>query len=502
MKPARSVIGTAWFFLFIQATASGSPQLIEGLVNMRFQVSPQLFAVMSAVEASSGEGASLPAPADTVRIFLRSHLSAITPDLRERIVRFVAQDKAARPGSSWQSRYISLGIVMGPPPRFALPPKAADRPADVESLAGFESLVAELWNQCDLAGAWEKIRPLYVTEIENYRPLVRDMIVATLRYLHSEARIALDRNITMIPELLQPPGMVNARNLGHTYIVVVGPPRDGTPPIRSVRHEYLHFFIDPLLAKYVAYLPEPEPFLKRAAAQPAALPIYKQDFFLLVKESLIRMIEARLDFQSEEQRNSAVLASYDQGLILAPYFAGALRDFENSPESLPDSYQSMVEGIQWKNEDKRETELALMRAKTAARKVETLEPTEETDRSRFMLKEANERLAARDFDRASALLEDILARDPTNGNALFGLAQAAAQGGDAERALALYEKAAANAGSESWIAAWSLVRRGNIFEVLEETGRARAEWSRVLGLAGDLRGALEAAQKALSRTTP
>ncbi len=469
---------------------------------MRFQVSPQLFAVMAALEAPGDKSPAGAPPAVQVRKILREHLSVITPALRERIGRFIDQDRATGPTATWQSRYVSLGIVLGPPPRFVLLPKTADRPADVERLAGFESLVAELWNQCDLAGAWEKIRPLYVVEIENYRPLVRDMITATLRYLHSEARVALDRNITMIPELLQPPGTVNARNLGHTYIVVVGPARDGAPPIRSVRHEYLHFFVDPLLAKYVAYLPAPEPFLKRAAEQPAALPIYKQDFYLLVKESLIQMIEARLDLWSDEQRDSAVLAAYDQGLILAPYFAFALGEFENRPESLQDLYPSMVEGIRWENESKRGAELADMRSKNAARRAETEQKIEDKDRIRAMLREANERLAARDFAGAAPLLENVLTLDPANANALFGLAQTSAQAGDADRALTLYGKAAANAGPDAWIAAWSLVRRGNIYQALDETGKARADWSRVLQMTGDLRGALEAAQKALSLTTP
>jgi tetratricopeptide (TPR) repeat protein len=92
--------------------------------------------------------------------------------------------------------------------------------------------------------------------------------------------------------------------------------------------------------------------------------------------------------------------------------------------------------------------------------------------------------------------------DETNAGAFFGLAQIAARRQDLDRALELYGKAAANAKDQVWIAGWCLVQRGNILMQQGEYARARAEWAQVPELRGDLRGAAEAAAKALAESRP
>ena len=77
------------------------------------------------------------------------------------------------------------------------------------------------------------------------------------------------------------------------------------------------------------------------------------------------------------------------------------------------------------------------------------------------------------------------------------MAQIAARAQDFERALTLYDEAAANSGGEVWIAGWSWVRRGNIYQFLGDLKQAKAEWLKVLALKGNLRGAAEAAKKSL-----
>jgi len=58
------------------------------------------------------------------------------------------------------------------------------------------------------------------------------------------------------------------------------------------------------------------------------------------------------------------------------------------------------------------------------------------------------------------------------------------------------------AGADVWIAGWSWLRRGNIYQFLGDAERAKAEWSKVLKLQGNLRGAAEAAQKSLTQPNP
>ncbi len=99
-------------------------------------------------------------------------------------------------------------------------------------------------------------------------------------------------------------------------------------------------------------------------------------------------------------------------------------------------------------------------------------------------------------------MNQALELDSGHAGALFGLAQIAGHRGETERALELYERAAARAGRQTWIAAWCYVFRGNIFRRQGDAGKARAEYERVAGLRGDLRGAAEAAAKAAAELPP
>ncbi len=467
---------------------------------MRFEVSPQMFAVMAAVHVAASDASEQ--KQSPVHRLLHDRLAGISPELREKIGKFCAAQDSELTLARLQSKYVSLALLLNGPPAFAPVLKSADAPADVQPLLGFESLIGELWREADLAGLWAKVRPQYILEIEAYRPLIRDMIIETLRFMRTEARISLDRQVTFIPELLISGGVVNARNVGHTYIVVVGSTQGTERPMRSIRHEYLHFLLDPFLAKYVAYLPPEEPFQKRVNEQPGALRRYRQSFYLMVTESLLEMVEVSLDRLPPDRRVEAILDAYDRGLILAPYFAERFLKFEKETAPLPEVFRGMIEGIRWDSESGRDADIARLRADAAAKRPASETVTESRFDTRQLLNDANRLLQSRDFAMAGELLEKILEVEPENANALFGLAQVHGQRQELEQALQLYGKAARCAGEETWIAAWSHVRRGNIYRSQEDFEKAKAEWSQVLQLQGNLRGATEAARKALSEPTP
>jgi tetratricopeptide (TPR) repeat protein len=328
------------------------------------------------------------------------------------------------------------------------------------------------------------------------------MIIGILRSFHTEPRVSLDRKVTFIPDLLNGYGVMNARNIGHEYLMVVGPAKSDPKPMRSVRHEYLHFLIDPLVAKYVGYLPEAEPFLERVRQLPKSLDRYQNNFYVMMTESFLQIVELRLDAPAPETRTPLIIGLYNQGLILAPYFDEVLANFEQDKSPLTEVFRILIEGIQWEVESKRAAAMDQLESRHAAEVAGQESAEQEKGRSaavlRNLLSAANSALLARQFDEARELLERALAMDKNNASALFGLAQVAAQNQDLDGALDLYARAAANAGTEAWIAAWSLVHRGNIYQHREEIESARAEWTKALALQGDLRGAAEAAKKALA----
>jgi hypothetical protein len=511
---AKVPLIVAVVLLTLQAPLSIRSQPLEGIVHIRFQLDVRVFATMAAINAAGFDLDAADLEQNPVRRLVRERLSRLDTDLQARLRKFYTVHDVELDAIKQQSKYLSFSLVLSGPPGFAFPgdsrtdapQEALDKvpiiPVDAQSLVGFERLVKETWEKAELARLWEEVRPFYLREVESYRPQIHSMILDCLRYMRTEARLALDRQILFTPDLLNGYGIVNARNIGHDYFLLVGPTRTQSKSIRGVRHEYLHFMIDPLITKYAGQLPEPEPFLKMVGERSNFLRRYERDFTLMVAESIIHMLELHLDKKSKEQRDLTVIADYDEGLILAPYFDEALQKFEKNQGSLQEFFPVMIQGIRLEKEKTRPVSLAQLKQEIETgqlrAKKESDARMQEQDGIRKDLVAANELLRAKEFEKAKVILEDVLRRDPANPNALYAMAQLASNDQDLDRALELYELAAKNAGESIWIKAWSFVRRGNIYQFQEKPALAKREWSRVLDLAGNLRGADEAARKSLA----
>jgi hypothetical protein len=506
MCKVRTILALIFLQPLFAASALSSPQVVEDLANIRFQVDVRVFATMAAINAAgfdldAGDLAQNPA-----RRLVRERLAHLNPDLRSRLREFYVAHNAEHTDVDIQGKYVSFALVVKGPPDFSLPPSPGEIPPEVRSLSGFEILLAELWRGADLGSLWDEVRPEYVREVESYRPLLRKMIVDTLRYMHTEARVALDRKIIFIPDLLNGYGVVNARIIENDYLVFVGPSHSDGRPLRSLRHEYLHFLLDPLIAKHFGDLPASDPYLNQARKQPNLRRSYGSDFTILVTESLIQMVELRLDGETGDRLKQKIVGAYKEGLVLAPYFEESLEVFEKRREAIQEFFPGMIQGIRREAVGRREediglleTELAMKASRHGAAGVNEAVTSTEV---RSLLSEANQLLASRNFEAAAPLLERVLQIDPLNASALFGSAQIAAQAQDFERALRLYEDAGANAGPDIWIAAWSWVRRGSIYQFLGDVEKAKAEWSKALKLQGNLRGADTAARKFLAQPGP
>ena len=509
-----ALIVTVLLLLTFQAPLSIRSQPLEGLVHIRFQLDVRVFATTAAINAAGFDVDVEDLESNPVRKLVRERLSRLDADLQARLRKFYTGHDIELDAIKQQSKYLSFSLVLNGPPSFSLlgdsrrepPPRTFDKtpviPVEAQSLIGFERLVKETWEKAELARLWEEVRPFYVREVESYRPHIHRMILECLRYMRTEARLALDRQIFFTPDLLNGYGIVNARNIGHDYFLLVGPTRTQSKSMHSVRHEYLHFMIDPLVAKYAGHLPEPEPFLKLVRERSNPLGRYEGDFTLMVTESMIHMLELQLDKKSREQKDLTILADYDEGLILAPYFDEALQKFEKNQGSLQEFFPFMIQGIRLETEKTRPASLTQLKREIETRQLREKKDSDartlEREEIRKKLVAANELLLATEFEKAQVLLEEVLRRDPANPNALYAMAQLAAKDQELDQALELYELAAKNAGESAWLKAWSFVRRGNIYQFQEKPELAKREWSRVLELTGDLRGAAEAAKKALA----
>jgi tetratricopeptide (TPR) repeat protein len=498
-----SVSGAFLLLCCILLAEGGFSQSIEGLVHVQLQADVRVFAVMSALNVGGFDLDAEDLADNPTRQLVRQRMMNVDADLRGRLKEFCRSVETDSKKGQEQGRFVSYALLLQGPPRFSLTLPSALVPAEVQSLEGFEQLVAELWEKQKLAALWGEVRAAYLGEIEAYRPFLRGMIVETLHYLHTEARVALDRRMILVPDLLNGYGIVNARNIENDYIVVVGPSRANRRPLGAIRHEYLHFLVDPLLTKYRARLPDPEPFLLRARSQPRALPAYGVNFPMMVGESLIRVLEPLLDGAHGSKAEAEMVDLYDRGLILAPYFVEAFKGFAGEQASLQEFFPGMIAGIRWESEQKRDEVIEGIRQAIAGQKAAAAQTSEDRERLRKDLNDllirANQLLQDRQFASAKEALEKALAIDGQNAGALFGLAQVASHEQDLDGALQHYGQAVAHAGAEVWIVAWSLLHRGNIYSFQGDRARAEQEWAKVLKLEGNLRGADIAARKALGK---
>ncbi len=365
--PARFLLACLWTVLAAAASAGAPPQLVEGLAHMGFIPDVRTFAVMAAINAAGFDLDAEKLQGNPARRLVRARLSNLPPDLRARLRRFYDEHNVERDDFEQQSKYLSYALHLAGPPRFLPAVPRSALPADAAALAGFEVLLEELWAAGGLARLWDEARPYYVEEIEGYRPLVRAMILEVSGYLRIDMRVSLDRRIVFVPEPLNAFGIVNARNTGDEYYVIVGPSARPTKLIGSVRHEYLHYQLDPLIAKYWGLLPPPDRFVERLKRMPSALRPFRDDFLLMTAESLVAAVESRLGARDPTARAEERATNYNKGLLLVPYFDEELEKFEKGGDSILDVFPALMEGVHREVETDRSAMIAGLERARAAR---------------------------------------------------------------------------------------------------------------------------------------
>ena len=139
-----------WFVLFLPwlsftlalpGFALSNPQLVEGLVNIKFQLDSRVFAATAALNAAGFDLDAAELAENPPRKLVREWLSRMPPELLERLRQFYVSHDVERDPFKQQSKYISLSLSLTGAPEFRLKVKPRDAPSDVQSLIGFEDLI-------------------------------------------------------------------------------------------------------------------------------------------------------------------------------------------------------------------------------------------------------------------------------------------------------------------------------------------------------------------------
>ncbi|HSB75950.1 MAG TPA: hypothetical protein VLC12_09885, partial [Terriglobales bacterium] len=357
------------------------------------------------------------------------------------------------------------------------------------------------YKSADLHDIWQRHQAEYEGLIEQFHEPIAKLLSSTDLYLRLPIAGYMGRKFNIYLAPLGAPGQVNARNYGSDYYIVLTPAR-GSLQYNQIRHTYLHYVLDPMAMKRPTAMSHLQPLLPLVQTAPMD-EVFKRDATLLVTESVIEAVEARMipakgkgkeqEKAVEAQRDQAVEAAMQQGFVLTRYFYDQLPKFEKGPVGLQDAFPNWLYDMDLDHEKKvaRETEFA----KTAHPEVVRLAPPHQPS----LLDQAEKDLVGGNLAGAQQLAEQsINEKKGDDGRAFFILARTATMKGDMAGAQKYFARTV-EVSREPRLLAWSHIYLGRILD-LQDNREAALDHYRTALNAGDLDpAAREAAEKGLKQ---
>ncbi len=231
---------------FLLAGPPARAQQQEGKVLL--EPSEQVFCVMAALNGGGYDTGLGLATADDARQQVRSYLEHAAAPAAKRLAGFFSEHRVENDPGADLGQYISLALLLGPPPDFKPTVPQADLPPDAKAVSGLVPILKTLYVEAKLHDLWTSMQPRYRDAEARYSPLVRQAILMTDTYFRFPVGGYLGRTYRIDLDLLGAPGLAQARIYGMDYyLVITALPQ---PEISEIRHQYLHFLLDPLAAQY------------------------------------------------------------------------------------------------------------------------------------------------------------------------------------------------------------------------------------------------------------
>jgi tetratricopeptide (TPR) repeat protein len=259
--------------------------------------------------------------------------------------------------------------------------------------------------------------------------------------------------------LLGVPEQVQARIYGLNYYLVVTPSKE--PKIDEIRHQYLHFLLDPLAAKYTAEINQKASLRAIAIEAPLLALDFKEDFPLLVTECLIRAAELRMDKRPQAEAEKSLTEMTAGGLILVRYFYDALGDFARQESSMTLYYKQMILDIDPRKEEKRLFGVKFT-SRPPAPPAKASPALSEEDR---LLDQGDNLFFQGKYNEAKPAYQAVLEKiDPKNARALYGLAVVYANTRKPDLADEYFQKTLSTA-RDLRIVTWSHIYLGRLYDL-------------------------------------
>lgn len=377
--------------------------------------------------------------------------------------------------------YISLALELGSPPQFDTTLPAADLPPDAARVLGITPLLRKFHQATGLHLLWERHKKEYESLVLQFHDQLSNAITGTDLYLKLPFSNYPGQRFVIYMEPQLSPTHVDSRNYGTNYFSVVSPNLDGQLRLAEIRHTYLHFVLEPLALVHGGNLKRLEPILLDIKGAPLS-DSYKNDVSLLVNESLIRAIEARLAVPKTSEAGLAyVQRSMEEGFVLTRYFYEALAAFERESTGMKDAYGDLLHDIDVDRERKRVRQVVF-----AAEATPEVISSAKTYSPPSLLETAEQKLAMGEVGAAQKIAEQVVQHNNGGdepGRAAFILARIATLSGHMDEAQVDFQQAAQSV-HDPRVLAWSHIYLGRIFDIQQQREAALAEYRAALA-AGD-----------------
>lgn len=433
-------------------------------------------------------------------------------------------------------------------------------PADLKPLVDFSTIASEFYIKSKIKDFLPKYMAVGQFYANAYRQLTGELIYEAAQYFHMKPETTINmkplvigtdagtknkkdkarqiarvrsRNVFIIPDPLASYGtafvrgdLLNQkddlvyRRVGDDYIVIIGPSR--TPNIEAIRSVLVRYMIDPMIERHLRKSLEYKDQITTLVSKvPSAQKEYASSVYLVLRESLAQAAEARLrsidaklgrGTYTDDDAAFDLSQAYLKGAVLSFHFYSALEGFEKVGIGIEDFFDEMVATTKFDREVKRPSEFEPIvarvaaarkaKAEKAAREPETSSAANSAVVNKMLL--SDDLMRQRRFKEAGVILEEVVALEPNNARALFGLAQvtnqnpsqaeldASADENDKiqsqherlEKSIKLYRKAIekASKGTESWIIQWSHVYIGRILDFQDFRVDAIAEYDKAIAM--------------------
>jgi tetratricopeptide (TPR) repeat protein len=557
---------------------TGAGFITPSEANVRIAPDVRTFIVMAALNMAGFDYETGGQPLSPARAELRKDLARLDPQVKEKLAAFYgAHRRQGLDETADAARYEALSVMMTEPPGFTVY-QSTDRaiPDDLQPLLDFVPLVREFYVKSGIRELIPKYMAIGEAYATAYRAPVGMVIYDVLDYFHTRPETVINmrplvvttgevegkrqkqtvvtrtrtRQVFIVPDPLAPldtstvrGDILNqkedllARRIGDDYIVIVGPSRAANAD--AARQALIRFVIDPMVERHLkASLEYKDQISKQVASVPTAARQYANSVYLVIRESLAQATEARLrrinaiathGAYSEDDAVFDLAQAYLRGAVLSFHFYESLIGLEKVGIGMEDFFDHMVANAKFEREAGRTKEFEPVVARVSARRSKS----SRTNRGEGAAAEAvigpmaarilrsDDLIREKRFAEARSLLDEVLAIEPDNARALYGMAQVVTQTASAaeldpkadendkiqmqhdrlERAIKLYRRAIENASkdSERWLIQWSHVFLGRIFDFQEFRADAIAEYEKAIELGASPNGAYKEALEGKQR---